>query len=233
MLSGIVLEDIRSGRIPRCPRCVESLKSMGPVKRKRGSRASSSSGTSGNKRGSRRRGDCGSESSDNDYDIPEAGILKPDITFFGERLPENFAVRLTEHDRDMVDLVIVIGTSLKVAPVSEIVPFLPPNVPQIYISKEPVSHINFDIDLLGPCDVIITDLCRRLGWELEHEMIPKGQIIESSIVDGYHSRHMFHSYVAPSESKKKKQQQQLSAEPYMKTKNHLTADNATTMSSSK
>ena len=41
-----------------------------------------------------------------------------------------------DHDRDVVDLVIVIGTSLKVAPVSEVVGILPPDIPQLYISRE-------------------------------------------------------------------------------------------------
>lgn len=40
-----------------------------------------------------------------------------------------------EHDRDLADLVIVIGTSLKVAPVSEVPGFMPRHVPQIYISR--------------------------------------------------------------------------------------------------
>ena len=40
------------------------------------------------------------------------------------------------HDRSLVDLVLVIGTSLKVAPVSEVVGYLPASVPQIYISRE-------------------------------------------------------------------------------------------------
>lgn len=61
---------------------------------------------------------------------------QPDITFFGENLPPTFNDRLVKHDRDLVDLVLVIGTSLKVAPVSEIVGFLPPNIPQLYISRE-------------------------------------------------------------------------------------------------
>ena len=60
---------------------------------------------------------------------------QPDITFFGEKLPASFHDRLVEHDRDKCDLLICIGTSLKVAPVSEIISFLPPDVPQIYISK--------------------------------------------------------------------------------------------------
>ena len=41
-----------------------------------------------------------------------------------------------DHDRNVVDLVVVIGTSLKVAPVSEVVGILPKDVPQLYISRE-------------------------------------------------------------------------------------------------
>jgi len=90
-----------------------------------------------------------------------------------------------------VDLVIVIGTSLKVAPVSEVVPFLPPNIPQIYISRTPVSHVNFDIDLLGDCDIVVSELCRRAGWDLDHEMVPEGQVIKVELAEGFASRHVF------------------------------------------
>lgn len=61
--------------------------------------------------------------------------LQPDITFFGEDLPDEFGRRLVHHDRERADLVIVIGTSLKVAPVAEVPGVLPRNVPQIYISR--------------------------------------------------------------------------------------------------
>lgn len=60
---------------------------------------------------------------------------QPDITFFGEDLPDEFGHRLIRHDREKADLVIVIGTSLKVAPVAEVPGVLPRNVPQIYISR--------------------------------------------------------------------------------------------------
>ena len=46
-------------------------------------------------------------------------LLKPDITFFGEKLTDDFDNSLAE-DRFMVDLLLVIGTSLKVSPVAEI-----------------------------------------------------------------------------------------------------------------
>lgn len=49
-------------------------------------------------------------------DIPLA-IMKPDIVFFGENLPEMFH-RAMKQDKDEVDLLIVIGSSLKVRPVA-------------------------------------------------------------------------------------------------------------------
>jgi len=51
--------------------------------------------------------------------LPELTLLKPDITFFGEKLTDDFDNSLAE-DRFMVDLLLVIGTSLKVSPVAEI-----------------------------------------------------------------------------------------------------------------
>lgn len=119
--------------------------------------------------------------------------MKPDITFFGEPLPDLFADRLTHHDKDKVDLVIVIGTSLKVAPVSEVVAYLPPHVPQMYISMTPVEHTKFDIDLMGECDVVVSELCRRAGWDLQHEMIPVDEKVEITLVEGTTSRHLFTS----------------------------------------
>ncbi|KFA63700.1 hypothetical protein S40285_08496 [Stachybotrys chlorohalonatus IBT 40285] len=177
-----IFPDIKAGNIPRCPRCVESLRTSRPSKRKR------SAGTD-----KRRRRWSADDSSDNDsdYDIPTAGVMKPDITFFGEALPDEFSTRLTVHDRDKVDLVIVIGTSLKVTPVSEIVSWLPPHIPQIYVSRQAVTHINFDIDLLGDCDVVVAELCRRLKWPLKHDMVPQDQKIDVRVEEGYKSRHIF------------------------------------------
>ncbi|KAH6608564.1 nad-dependent histone deacetylase sir2 [Trichoderma cornu-damae] len=179
-----IFPDIRAGKIPKCTRCLSSLKASGGAapKRKRSAGAEK-----------KRRRWAGNDSSDenSDYDVPSAGVMKPDITFFGEALPDEFSRRLTENDRDKVDLVIVIGTSLKVTPVSEIVSFLPPHIPQIYVSRQAVTHINFDIDLLGDCDVVVAELCRRLGWPLVHEMVPPDQVIDVRAEEGYASRHVF------------------------------------------
>lgn len=48
---------------------------------------------------------------------------------------------------------------------------LPADVPQILINREPLSHLSFDVELLGDCDVIVNELCRRLGdgWAVLNE----------------------------------------------------------------
>lgn len=45
--------------------------------------------------------------------------MKPDIVFFGEGLPDNFH-KAIEEDKNNCDLLIVIGSSLKVRPVARI-----------------------------------------------------------------------------------------------------------------
>lgn len=180
-----IFGDIKKGIIPRCDRCITRLRaSLRPqaMKRKR-------SGNGSDKK-KRRQSDDDDDDDNGDYDIPEAGVMKPDITFFGEALPPDFSDRLTGHDRNLVDLVIVIGTSLKVAPVSEVVPYLPSNIPQMYISRTPVSHVNFDIDMLGDCDIVVEELCRRAGWDLDHESLHRGKITVE-LQDGFTSRHVF------------------------------------------
>uniref|UniRef100_A0AAQ5XNV1 protein acetyllysine N-acetyltransferase n=1 Tax=Amphiprion ocellaris TaxID=80972 RepID=A0AAQ5XNV1_AMPOC len=98
-------------------------------------------------------------------DIPLA-IMKPDIVFFGENLPELFH-RAMKQDKDEVDLLIVIGSSLKVRPVALIPNSIPHEVPQVLINREQLPHLNFDVELLGDCDVIVNELCHRLGGDFE------------------------------------------------------------------
>lgn len=121
---------------------------------------------------------------DNDEDDDDAtlhrGVLKPDITFFGEQLPNTFFERFTERDCKVVDLVLVLGTSLKVAPVSEMPNYLPHQVPHVYVSREAIRHVEFDVQCLGDCDDVVVELCRRAGWSgregeavLGHEMVER------------------------------------------------------------
>ena len=69
----------------------------------------------------------------------EEGIMKPDITFFGESLSEHFA-KSVAIDLEKIDLLIVIGSSLKVQPVSSLTSFFK-NDFRTYISQ---CSSNFD-----------------------------------------------------------------------------------------
>ncbi|KAF3481464.1 chromatin regulatory protein sir2 [Arthroderma uncinatum] len=179
-----LFDTIRRGEIPKCVPCEEKSQARPRgLKRKRSS--------NGKMRRSRSRSGYDDDSDGGGYSTPTTGVMKPDITFFGEDLPDIFKKRLLEHDRERADLVIVIGTSLKVAPVAEVPGVLPSKVPQVYISRTPVSHIEFDVDMLGDCDVVVSELCRRAGWDLQHEMIPSGQQIHVEQAEGFESRYTF------------------------------------------
>ncbi|VEU22942.1 DEKNAAC104091 [Brettanomyces naardenensis] len=105
--------------------------------------------------------------------INSFGVMKPDITFFGEDLPERYHNFIKE-DIKKCDLLLCIGTSLKVAPVSEIVNRVPNDVPQILINRDPIDHCEFDVELLGYCDQAITWLCgKKLGWKINHKDFDK------------------------------------------------------------
>ncbi|KAG0284562.1 NAD-dependent histone deacetylase sir2 [Linnemannia gamsii] len=115
-----------------------------------------------------------SDSDGSDFNAPPPPpLMKPDIIFFNEQLKSTFHDTLDE-DRDQIDLLIVMGTSLKVAPVNSIIDALPASVPQILINRTPLTHMEFDVQLLGDSDTIVAELCRMAGWELKHEKLPDG-----------------------------------------------------------
>jgi len=37
----------------------------------------------------------------------------------------------------------------------------------------------------------VAELCRRAGWDLNHEMVPENQQVEIKLQDGFTSRHIF------------------------------------------
>ncbi|KAK2958760.1 putative NAD-dependent protein deacetylase sirtuin-1 [Blattamonas nauphoetae] len=94
---------------------------------------------------------------------------KPNIVFFGEDLPQVYYDTLRE-DLPHCDLVIVMGSSLKVQPVCDIIEDVDPTIPQILINNEMVGpHRNhFDINLIGACD----DICQELQQSLTFDDPP-------------------------------------------------------------
>lgn len=92
-------------------------------------------------------------------------MIKPDIVFFGENLPNIFH-DLWANDRKNLDLLIVIGSSLKVAPVANVTSVIAPDIPQILINMESLRHMeHFDVHLLGYCDGITSALTKALEWD--------------------------------------------------------------------
>lgn len=91
-------------------------------------------------------------------DLVGRGIMKPDIVFFGESLPDEFHATI-EVDKRRTDLVIVIGSSLKVSPVALIPSSVPAGVPQVLINREQLDAFGFDVELLGDSDVVVSQLC--------------------------------------------------------------------------
>lgn len=74
------------------------------------------------------------------------GIVKPDVVFFGESLPSSF-INFLRMEAQEADLLIVIGTSLKVYPFAALVDEVRPTVPRIVINNERIGATMF-----FPCD---------------------------------------------------------------------------------
>ena len=87
------------------------------------------------------------------------GLVKPDIVFFGEALPEDFFNDL-EEDFSKCDLLIVIGTSLKVHPFAGLITLVEKECPRLLVNRDPVGNFLYDdpernyrdVFLPGECD---------------------------------------------------------------------------------
>ncbi|KAJ2745204.1 swr1 complex component [Coemansia sp. BCRC 34301] len=167
-------DDIMAMRIAYCPVCKDGPRKQSAHCTSTGGHTLDSGGDSGSANHIYKPGDSDEDDDDDDADYGSVqGIMKPDITFFGEMLPDKFNEALLL-DRENVDLLLVMGSSLKVAPVSDIMSHLPHAVPQIVINKTPIVHLNFDVQLLGNADDIVAYLASACGWTLCHSRIPGG-----------------------------------------------------------
>eukprot|EP00747_Dinoflagellata_sp_TGD_P081675 gnl/TRDRNA2_/TRDRNA2_161408_c0_seq1.p1 gnl/TRDRNA2_/TRDRNA2_161408_c0~~gnl/TRDRNA2_/TRDRNA2_161408_c0_seq1.p1 ORF type:complete len:476 (-),score=54.83 gnl/TRDRNA2_/TRDRNA2_161408_c0_seq1:201-1499(-) len=101
-------------------------------------------------------------------------LLRPDIVFFGEPLPEDFALKSGE-DMSACDLLIVVGTALSVYPVAGLVSRVGQLTPRLLINREPVGvwksastcGENYrDVMWQGDCDTGAEEIARLLGWDL-------------------------------------------------------------------
>jgi len=93
------------------------------------------------------------------------GNVKPDIVFFGEELPERF-YKLLKQDVPKADLLLVMGTSLNVAPVSNIPNMVRCN--RVLFNRDLVMRLrrNKDTFVEGDCDLNVQKLMNRLDWSI-------------------------------------------------------------------
>ena len=122
------------------------------------------------------------------------GLVKPDISFFGERLPERFYERAglladsVDSDFAKCDLLIVMGTSLVVQPFASLIDRVPDTCPRLLLNRQPVALYNpvlaelsgepqgfrfrdpsnwRDVCFLCSTDDGVKKLAARLGWSRE------------------------------------------------------------------
>lgn len=102
------------------------------------------------------------------------GLVKPDIVFFGEALPESFFLnRALPH---AADLAIVMGTSLTVQPFASLPMLVREETPRILINMERVGGLGSrpdDVLILEDCDTGVRKLADALGWRDELEALWK------------------------------------------------------------
>ncbi|XP_014781166.1 NAD-dependent protein deacetylase sirtuin-2 isoform X2 [Octopus bimaculoides] len=104
------------------------------------------------------------------------GLVKPDIVFFGEHLPQKFFA--VQKDFKNCDLLIILGTSLTVMPFAALVSMVPNSTPRLYINltKDNESIFNEysnsqdennyrDVFWQGTCD----DGCEKLAELLDYQ----------------------------------------------------------------
>ncbi|NP_001089567.1 sirtuin (silent mating type information regulation 2 homolog) 3, gene 2 L homeolog [Xenopus laevis] len=106
-----------------------------------------------------------------------SGPVKPDIVFFGEDLPKTFTQAYQDFPK--ADLLIIMGTSLKIQPFASLVNIVKPSIPRLLINREKVGPFakkrlrRRDVAELGDlCDITHT-MVNGLCWEEELEKLMK------------------------------------------------------------
>jgi NAD+-dependent protein deacetylase sirtuin 2 len=100
-----------------------------------------------------------------------APAVKPNIVLFRSPLPPQF-FECSMTDTESADLLIVLGTSLGVAPANSLVWRVPPTCMRVVLNRESVGwHLGFDPrrherDLFarGNCEDLCLELCKEMGW---------------------------------------------------------------------
>ncbi|XP_008584791.1 PREDICTED: NAD-dependent protein deacetylase sirtuin-3, mitochondrial isoform X1 [Galeopterus variegatus] len=97
-------------------------------------------------------------------------IVKPDIVFYGEPLPERFLLHVV--DFPMADLLLILGTSLEVEPFASLSEAVRSSVPRLLINRDLVGPLAWrprsrDVAQLGDVVHGVERLVELLGWTEE------------------------------------------------------------------
>ncbi|NP_001357245.1 NAD-dependent protein deacetylase sirtuin-3, mitochondrial isoform g precursor [Homo sapiens] len=98
------------------------------------------------------------------------GVVKPDIVFFGEPLPQRFLLHVV--DFPMADLLLILGTSLEVEPFASLTEAVRSSVPRLLINRDLVGPLAWhprsrDVAQLGDVVHGVESLVELLGWTEE------------------------------------------------------------------
>lgn len=99
------------------------------------------------------------------------GVVKPDITFFGEGLPERFW-DLVDDDFVECDLLLIMGTSLQVEPFASLIRKVHWTTPRVLINNHETRagflfghEDNFrDVPAIGDCQETVLKMVELLDW---------------------------------------------------------------------
>lgn len=110
----------------------------------------------------------------------ENGVVKPDIVFFGEKLPMLFQEKFQAILE--ADLVIVMGTSLKVKPFSTLISMLPISTPLVVLNHTNPGIVRERFLFLpGDIESNVAMLMKAIGWELNKSVPRPPCMISDSI----------------------------------------------------
>lgn len=103
------------------------------------------------------------------------GVVKPDIVFFGEELPQQFFTYLT--DFPIADLLIIMGTSLEVEPFASLAGAVRSSVSRLLINRDLVGPFAWgsprhnDVAEVGDVVSGVKKLVELLGWMQDVEAL--------------------------------------------------------------
>ncbi|CAF1529948.1 unnamed protein product [Adineta steineri] len=127
-----------------------------------------------------------------------SGIIKPDIVFFGENLPKRYG-ECVSTDFPQCDFLIIMGTSLQVAPFNTLITRVNKKCPRLLINMEPAGNaavawepltnvLKFDSEKnyrdvfhKSSCDDGVAEMTKLLGWQNDFEkLLGKKTVSQSS-----------------------------------------------------